>query len=56
MFLPVHRWYTVDSEQFSSGGDHIGGGECIAGHGEVAVMVLVLGNNDTTGMLQGHLV
>ena len=54
--IPVHRWYTVDSEQLSPGGDHVGGGESITGHGEVIVLVLVLSDDDTTGMLQGHLV
>ena len=52
----MHGRYTVDSEQLSPGGDHVGGGEGIAGHREVIVLVLVLGNDDTTGMLEGHLV
>ena len=52
----MHRWYAVYSEQLSSGCDHVSGGEGIAGDGEVVVLVLVLGDDDTTGMLQGHLV
>lgn len=55
-YLPVHGRYTVDSEQLSPGGDHVGGGEGIAGHREVIVLVLVLGNDDTAGMLEGHLI
>ena len=52
----MHRWYAVDSEQLSSGGNHVGGGEGITGNGEVIVLVLVLSDDDTTGMLQGHLI
>lgn len=56
LYVPMHRWYTVDSEQLSSGGDYIGGGEGITGNSEVIVLVLVLSNDDTTGMLQGYLI
>jgi hypothetical protein len=52
----VHRRYAVDSEQLSPGGDNVGGGEGITGHSEVIVLILVLGDDDTTGMLQRHLV